>query len=58
MRKITYSDYMNDEFTFNTQHDKRIVEEHWVNDYELFVDELGRVYTESDLYIADIEINR
>lgn len=55
MKKLSYADYMNDEFSFLTKEDERKCLECWEQDIELTVDNFGKVYNEGGLYIADVE---
>lgn len=54
MKKLSYADYMNDEFNFVTQEDEKKCLEYWGKDVELTVDNLGRVFNEAGTYIADV----
>lgn len=46
--------FMNDEFQFLTEEDKKVCFEYWDNEVELYVDKFGRIFTEANKYVADI----
>lgn len=55
MKKLSYVDYMNDEFDLVSQEDEKKCLECWNNGVELTVDDFGRVFNEAGVYIADIK---
>lgn len=55
MKKLSYADYMNDEFDLVSQEDEKKCLECWNNGVELTVDDFGRVFNEAGVYIADIK---
>lgn len=52
--KITYSMFMNDEFYFVSEEDKKVCFDSWDKEIELTADDFGRVFNEAGTYIADI----
>ena len=53
-KKITYAMYMNNEFDFYTIEDMNECFENWDNNIELFSDDIGRVFNNNNVYVADI----
>lgn len=56
LKQITYAMYMNNEFKFYTEEDKNECFIYWDNNIELFTDNIGRVFDNNNVYVADIII--
>ena len=52
MKKLNYYDVKE----YNTEADKKACNEAWDKEIELYVDEIGRVWSEGGQYIADVTL--
>jgi len=54
MKKFHYNDLLSGDYTTSTE-DEKVIKEMDKEQVEMYIDDHGRVFTKSDIYIADVK---
>jgi len=57
MKKLNYSDYMNGDVKIKEE-DLQAVSDYFNKNIEMTYDEIGHIYNEAGVYLADLDVNR